>query len=204
MSATTGTQAELLYAMPASGNAVSGVSTTGTFTSLLLSQPNTGTAPAYALPAYFFPNTYGVGRSMLIQGGGTYNTGSTTETLTFNLYFDTSVATTSGSAVKIAGTGAMTGFQQASQTNWGWSFDCLLTCTAVGPSATINAIGKFHIGPANNAATASSSTVDFIIGGPSATINSSTSYFIEAFAWFGATTASQNMTMTNFIVWGLN
>lgn len=203
MSATTGTQAELLYAMPASGNAVSGVSTTGTFTSLLLSQPNTGTAPAYALASYFFPNTYGVGRSLMIQGGGTYNTGSTTETLTFNVYFDTIVGSTSA-GVKIAGTGAMTGFQQTSQTNWGWMFDVLLTCTAVGPSATVNAIGKFHIGPANNAATASSSTVDYLIGGPSATINTSTSYFIDVFAWFGATTASQNMTMNNFLVWGLN
>lgn len=199
MSFLTGTQAELLYSMPASGNAVTGTVTSGT--AQLLSQPNSATAPAFFLPTYFFPNTYGIGKSILIQGGGTLNNGAATQSMTFNTYFDTTVGTPN---VKVAGTGATTGWQAAGVNNYGWSFDILCTCTAVGTSGTLNCIGKFHIGPANNAATAASSTFDYIIGGASATINTSTSYAIDVLVSFGATTTSQTITMTNFLVWGLN
>lgn len=206
MSYLTGTQTELLYVMPASGNAVNAASTTAsTATSQLLSQVNTTTSPSYQLPAYFFPNTYGIGRAIYLTGGGTYVTGATTEPVNFNIYFDTATgASGTAGSVKVAGTGAMAPPLSISTSGWGWTFEAFLTCTAVGPSGTLNAIGKFHIGPANNAASNSSLTTDYMIGGASATINTGTAYFVDVYAFMSATTTSQAMTMTNFYIWGLN
>jgi hypothetical protein len=197
MSFLTGTQAELLYAMPGSGGAVISTATTGT--GQLLSGGSSATLPAYSLPAYFFPNTYGAGRSILIEGGGSYSTGSATKTLNFGIFADTAIGT---SATAIATTGAIVDI--ASITNGAWMFQVLLTCTAVGTSSTVNAVGTFTWGAGNNAATTTSGT--YMIGAPNSAVSLSnaTPYFLEVFAWWSATTTSQTITMTNYLIWGLN
>jgi hypothetical protein len=197
----TGTQCELLYAMPASATAVTAAAQT------LLSAGST-TNPAYQLPAYYFPNTYGAGRSLLLKGGGWFTVGSTAVTDIFQVGMDT----TQGTLLNIvAKTGAFT--TVASITNGAWDFEVLMTCTGVGTAGTINSVGHMHWGPANNAVTVTQSTYSatlsgqpMMIGAPqtAVTLDNSKAYWIELFNTWSVTTGSPTITLTNFFIFGLN
>jgi hypothetical protein len=202
MSFLTGTQTELLYAMPASASAVTAASQT-------LLSASTTTNPAYQLPAYFFPNTYGVGRSLLIKGGGWFTVGSTAVTNVFQVAFDNPTQGTLGTVV--AKTGAFT--TVASITNGAFDFEVLLTCTGVGTAATANAVGHMHWGPANNAVTVTQSTYSatlsgqpMMIGAPQTAVafDNSKAYWIELFNTWNVTTGAPTITLTNFFIFGIN
>jgi hypothetical protein len=202
MSFVTGTQAELLYAMPATGASVTGTVSTGG-TAQLLTPPSSATAPAYLLPAYFFPDTYGVGRSLLIQGGGTLLSGATNENVRFALYLDTTAGT---QATLLCSTGLFTPFGTTVTQTGAFSFDVLVTCTAVGTAGTLNTVGRLHCGVAGNPTT-TQATTGLCLLMQSATqpaFNNAQSYFIDLYCYFGATTTTQAATLTNFYVWGLN
>ncbi len=195
MSGFTGTQAELLYAMPASGAAVTAAATT------VMSAANTTTFPAYSLPAGpngFFP---AAGKSLLIKGGGWFTTSSTAMTQTISIGFDTTAGTLS--ALKCA-TGAFT--PTASVTNGAFEFEIMATITALGASANLNAVGHLLWGTGNNAATASPQL--FMIGAPNAGVALAnpwtTTYYVEAFSAWSLTTGAPTVTLTNFMVFGLN
>src|SRR5690348_14879461 len=139
MSFYTGTQTELLYSMPASATAVTAAAQT------VMSASST-TNPAYQLPAYFFPNTYGVGKSLLLKGGGVFTIGGTAVTDVFQVAIDTTAGTL---GTVVAKTGAFT-----TLINWtsaAFMFEVLLTATGVGSAGTINAVGQITLGAANNA-----------------------------------------------------
>jgi len=195
LSGFTGTQAELLYAMPASGAAVTAAATT------VMSAANTTTFPAYSLPAGpngFFP---AAGKSLLIKGGGWFTTSSTAMTQTISIGFDTTAGTLS--ALKCA-TGAFT--PTASVTNGAFEFEIMATITALGASANLNAVGHLLWGTGNNAATASPQL--FMIGAPNAGVALAnpwtTTYYVEAFSAWSLTTGAPTVTLTNFMVFGLN
>jgi hypothetical protein len=194
----TGTQAELLFSMPANGAAVSGTVTTGT--AALITPIGGATTPAFFLPAYFFGDTYGVGKSILIQGGGTLANGATTETLQLGIYIDTTIGTP-GTA--LCRTGAFSPFGASTAQTGAFFFEALITATSVGTAATLNAVGRVFTGQAGTTGTAAGSV--FLMGsGTQPTFNNSSGYFIELYASFGATTTSQTVTLTNMLVWGLN
>ncbi len=86
MSFYTGTQSELLYSMPASATAVTAAAAT------VMSGTST-TNPAYQLPAYFFPNNGGIGKSLLLKGGGVFTIGTTAVTDIFQVGFNTTAGT---------------------------------------------------------------------------------------------------------------
>src|SRR6266702_3075304 len=181
MSFITGTQTELLYAMPTSAAAVTAAANT------VMSYPNTTTFPAYTLTRSFFAQGgFIVGKSLLIKGGG---------------WFTTTAGTLS--ALK-ASTGAFT--PTASVTNGAFEFEVLFTQTASGPSGTANAVGHLFWGTGNNAAVASPQI--FMIGAPNAgiaLINPTTpDYFVEAFSSWSLTTGAPTITLTNFLIFGLN
>lgn len=196
MSGFTGGQCELLYAMPASGPAVTAAATT------VMSAPNTTTFPAYSIPAG--PNGFfsQVGKSLLIKGGGWFTTSSTAMTQTISIGFDSTAGTLS--ALKCA-TGAFT--PVASITNGAFEFEVVATCTALGASANVNAVGRLTWGPGNNANVSANSQV-FVIGAPNAGIALAnpwtTTYYVEAFAAWSLTTGAPTITLTNFLVFGLN
>jgi hypothetical protein len=201
VSFVTGTQCELLYALPASATAVTAASAT------VLSASST-TNPAFQLPAYFFSNTYGVGKSLLLKGGGWFTVGSTAVTDIFQVGLDTTAGTL---ATVIAKTGTFT--TVASVTDGAFDFEVMLTATAIGSSGTLNAVGHMHWGPANNAAaptqSAYSSTLSgqpMMIGTPQTAVsfNNSTAYFLELFNTWSVTTGAPTITLTNFFVFGLN
>ena len=80
MSFLTGTQTELLYAMPASGSAV-------TAAVITVMSGSTAANPAYALPANFFSSQTGTtpGKSLLLKGGGSWATATAARTTVFTV-----------------------------------------------------------------------------------------------------------------------
>ncbi len=201
MSFLTGTQVECLYAMPGSAAAVTAAATT------VMSYPNTTTFPAYTLSrAFFAQGGYTVGKSLLIKGGGWFTTSSTAMTQTIAVGFDTTAGTLS--ALKCS-TGAFT--PQASITNGAFEFEVMCTQTASGPSGTMNAVGHLLWGTGNNAATgtnAAPTNITMAMGAPNAGIAlinpTTTDYFVEAFSSWSLTTGAPTITLTNFLIFGLN
>src|SRR5499427_3981881 len=120
MSFTTGTQMECLYAMPASGVAVTAAAAT-------ILSGTTAANPPYGLPPGFFgpPAATGPGKSLLIKGGGWYTVGSTAVTNIIKIGLNTT-QNTAAIAVTLAATGAWT--TVASQTNVAFDFEVLVTC----------------------------------------------------------------------------
>ena len=206
MSFYTGTQCELLYAMPAAAPSVSATATTS-----ILSANSTTLLP-YQLPAAFFTQQSGggVGKSLLIKCGGFFTVGGTADTITLAFYLDTTAGT---QLTLLAQTGAIT--PVVSITNGCWEAELLVTCSALGTGANskLNAVGHVFWGPGNNAAAptfTSNGETSFagvtMIGAPQTgvTITNTNAYYIDAYAWWSATTGSPTITMSNFLIFGLN
>ena len=211
MSFYTGTQCELLYAMPAKGTAVTAAAST------VMSQANAGTAAggAYQLPANFFAQQSGngPGKSLLLKGGGYASVGGTADTLTLTWNLDTTAGTALAGGL-LAGTGAMTPVISVSYL---WEFEIMVTATATGVSAgVLQTIGHLSIGqcatpnaqaPTIGTWAAASSMNTIAIGGVNAglaSVNTQQAYFVEAFAAWSATTGAPSITMSNFYIFGLN
>jgi hypothetical protein len=203
MSFLTGTQCELLYAMPATGASLTGTVSTGG-TAQLLSPLGGATSPAYFLPAYFFSDTYGIGKSLLIQGGGTLLGGPATQNVRFALYADTAIGTQSTNL--LCSTGLFPPFGSTVSLTGAFYFEALLTCTSVGTAGTLNTVGRLTTSQANNPTTTQNSGGASILmqAATQPTFNNATGYFIDLYAYFGATTTTQAATLTNLYVWGLN
>ena len=210
MSGITGTQVELLYAMPASGAATTAATAT-------VISGTTAANPPYMLPGGFFSPQTGTlpGKSLLIKGGGWFTVGSTAVTTVFQLGLNTT-ANTGAIAIPIGKTGTLTTL--ASQTDCEFLFEAWVTVTAQGVGATAgtaNCIGKFEIGNANNAATgtfgttAATSTAQiygYMIGTvqTAITFNTLTGYYVECANTWSVTTGAPSITLTNFYIFGLN
>ena len=205
MSFLTGTQAECLYAMPASGSAV-------TAAAITVMSGSTAANPAYALPANFFSSQTGTtpGKSLLLKGGGSWATATAARTTVFTVGLDTTAGTL---GITLAKTGTLTTVVQA--TAAAFDFEVMVTMTAQGVGATagtLNAVGWVEYGVANNAATGTFGTYSsnnasrFMIGTPqtAVTFNTLTSYYLEVFNTWDATTNAPTATLTNFYVFGLN
>jgi len=205
MSFLTGTQAELLYSMPASGSAV-------TAAAITVMSGSTAANPAYALPANFFASQGGTtpGKALLLKGGGSWATATAARTTVFTAGLDTTAGTL---GITLAKTGTLTTVVQA--TAAAFDFEVLVTMTAQGVGATagtLNAVGWVEYGVANNAAAGTFGTYSsnnasrFMIGTPqtAVTFNPTTSYYLEVFNTWDATTNAPTTTLTNFYVFGLN
>ena len=205
MSFLTGTQCELLYSMPASGSAV-------TAAVITVMSGSTAANPAYALPANFFSPQTGTtpGKALLLKGGGSWATATAARTTAFTVGLDTTAGTL---GITLAKTGTLTTVVQA--TAAAFDFEVMVTMTAQGVGATagtLNAVGWVEYGVANNAATGTFGTYSsnnasrFMIGTPqtAVTFNTLTSYYLEVFNTWDATTNAPTTTLTNFYVFGLN
>lgn len=197
MSFVTGTQAELLYSMPVTGASVTG--TVSTASTNILSPASGATTAPYLLPAYFFPDTYGIGKSILIQGGGVLLNGPATTTVRFSFWLNTSVNV---QGTLLAATGLISPFGTTVSQTGTFTFEILCTCTAVGTAGTLNTIGLLHMGQSGNTATVTTA-LDVLMGSPTQPVfNNGSAYYIEAYCNFGATTTTQAATLTNMLVWG--
>jgi hypothetical protein len=199
MSFLTGTQCELLYCLPITG--ASNTGTNSTSSGALISLTGGASSPAFFLPAYFFSDTYGIGKSLLIQGGGILLGGPATQTTRFALYADTAVGT---QGTLLCATGAFSPFGTTVSQTGAFMFEVLLTCTSVGTAGVLNTVGRLFTGQAGNTATAATGVTMLMNAASQPTFNNATGYFIELYANFGATTTTQAVTLTNLLVWGLN
>jgi hypothetical protein len=203
----TGTQCELLYAMPASGVAVTAAAAT------ILSGTSAANPP-FGLPAGFFnPSPTGdAGKSLLIKGGGWYTVGTTAVTNIIKIGLNTT-QNTAAIAVTLAATGAWT--TVISQSNVAFEFEVMVTCTAPGKAGTngsYNCIGHLLIGQANNAANPTLQTVGaqwatpIMMGAPqtAAAFDPTVTQYVEVSNQWSVTTGAPTATLTNFYVFGLN
>lgn len=207
MSFYTGTQVECLYAMPASGVAVTAAAAT-------ILSGTTAANPPYGLPPGFFSQQSGggPGKSLLIKGGGWYTVGTTAVTDIIKIGLNTT-QNTAAIAVTLGATGAWT--TVASQSNVEFEFELLVTCTAPGKAGTngsFNSCGRMLIGQANNAANPTLQTIGaqwatpIMIGAPqtAAAFDPTVTQYVEVSNQWSVTTGAPTATLTNFYVFGLN
>jgi hypothetical protein len=204
----TGTQCELLYAMPASGVAVTAVAAT-------TASGTTAANPAYALPLGFFNQQSGggAGKSLLIKGGGWWSTPTAARTLIFQVGLNSTV-NTGAIALPLGKTGNIVTVVTASASAI-WNFEVMVTCTAPGQAGTagsLNAFGWVEYGIGNNAAAGTVGTYTsnnasrFLIGTAQTAIAPipTTQYYVECSNQWDATTNAPTITLTNFMIFGLN
>lgn len=211
MSFLTGTQAELLYAMPASGAATTAAAAT-------IISGTTAANPPYLLPAGFFSPQTGTtpGKSVLIKGGGWFTVGATAVTDVFQVGLNTA-AGTGTPAIVLAKTAAFT-----TLINWttaAFDFEVMATLTAQGVGATagsLNTVGSVSLGAANNldaptlgtmgTTTTASLASKIMMGAPQTpvTFNTLTAYYIEVSNTWSVVTGAPSITLTNFYIFGLN
>lgn len=207
MSFVTGTQAELLYAMPASGAAV-------TAAAAAILSGTTAANPPYGLPPNFFSQASGngPGKSLLIKGGGWYTVGTTAVTDIIKIGLNTTQNTAS-IAVTLGATGAWT--TVISQSNVAFAFELMCTLTVPGKAGTncsMNSVGTLLIGQANNAANPTLQTVGaqwatpIMIGAPQTAVafDPTVTQYVEVSNQWSVTTGAPTATLTNFYVLGLN
>ena len=206
MSFVTGTQCELLYAMPASGVAV-------TAAAITVLSGTTNANPAYQLPANFFSQVSGSGpgKSLLIKGGGFYTvcTTAVTDVITVGL---NSTRGTLGTT--LAKSGAWT--TVISQSNVEFEFEVFVTLTVPGQgggnNASVNSMGHLLVGQAGDAANPTLQTVGaqwatpIMIGAPqtAAAFDPTVTQYVEVSNQWSATTGAPTTTLTNLYVFGLN
>jgi len=205
MSFLTGTQAECLYSMPASGQAV-------TAAAITVMSGNTAANPAFLLPGGFFNPMEGTkpGKALLLKGGGSWATPTAARTTVFTAAMD---ATQGTAGITLGKTGTLTSVITSATA--AFDFELMLTLTAQGVGATagtLNALGWVEYGIANNAAAGTFGTYGannasrFMIGTPqtAVTFNTLTPYYLELFNTWDAVTNAPTITLTNFYVFGLN
>lgn len=195
-----GTQAELIYSMPAPGAALV------TTASAVLSG-NTTTNPPYQLPP--FPSLWSpgqmAGKILKFLAQGTFGTGATPGTLAVGIGLNTTQGT-APTAIILSATGALVSatFVPASVTtpNGGWEMECDLQVESVGKAAmTCDVRGHFEMGAANNAATANDSGC--LTGAAVTTILPTVSYWPEVYATWGAA-STDSIICTQFKIYGMN
>ena len=192
--------AELLYAMPASGGAVTGTITTGA----AAGGPDLGSTVApMELPHNYFSR---VGKSLLVEGGGFFTTGSTAPTLKFGIGVNTTIGGNTAAGNILCSTGAFTTI--ASVTDGVFAFRVLMTATVLGTSGALTAFGMLDWG--SKGLTTTTGVPSYMMS-PSATstpftfsTGQTTPVYIEPFAYWSTTSTAPSVTMTNFFVWGLN
>jgi hypothetical protein len=196
MSFTTGTQTEALSANVANGAAFN------TFTTVQYIGTTTGAAFA---PANFWLPSYGTGKTVLVKAFGVV---STTGTPTFQIGI--SANTTQGtivSANQLATTPPLAGTpitMPSGITNANWELECLITCVTLGSAGTFLSDGMFKV--YGSSTTLTSSRVSSSTANPNttATLDTRLAYYLELFAGWGTSSASNTITVYNVAVLGLN
>lgn len=204
-----GTQAELLYSMPASGSAASAPGAA----SVILSG-NTTTNPAFKMPsARALWGMGGIpGRSLGVRARGTFGTpASSPGTWLVGCGLNTTQAT-KPTATVLAATGAFTPASpnlSLASTAGGWEleFDIVFqtagTNAGAAPNANVFTGGNFTFGPGNNAGTATGITL-MVGSGSAISIDPTVEYWIELYATFSTGPASTAMQCNQFLVFGFN
>jgi hypothetical protein len=187
MSWTTGTQTETIGVGSAVGSAYAS-STSATAVS-----PASG---AGYTPANFWLPTYGIAKSLLVKAYGVVST-TGTPNLTMGVSANTTQGTYNSGGI-LGTTGAVA--QASSITNVPWELEAIITCATTGGSGTFLADGKFSVAGSTWERLSSSSA------NPNTAVYLSTqaAYYIELFATWGTSSASNTLQVYSYAVLGLN
>lgn len=207
MSFLTGTNAEVIYSMPASGASAAPPGAA----SVILSG-NTTTNPACLLPPLNSIWSMGAiaGKSLRVTARGIFGTPAATPgTWIIGCGLNTTQATKPASIV-LAASGAFTPASpilSISNGEWEMEFDIIIqtagTNAGAAPNANLITGGILSLGAGNNAATTGISA--FMVGGAAAiSVNPSINYYLELYATFSTGPASTQIQCDQFTVFGLN
>lgn len=203
MTFLTGTNAEVLYCMPAAGTALANSSAAAIISG------NTSTNPPYQLPPIwnlFGGPSYAPGRAFRIVARGTFGT-TGTPTLTVKCGLNQTTQATAPPTIILAATGAITA--PSSITNGIWELEFGIDINTLGEAAntqsmSLDALGSFRIGAGNNAATVAG--VVYMVGSAAAitSVVPQLPYFVEISALWGTANASNTIQCLQFEILGLN
>jgi hypothetical protein len=188
----TGTQAELLYTLPAT-------LTKNTYTTEAAFTGVAGTNTIAAIPAGWLvnDNPNPVGRALHYKAAGTIGN-TAAATFVINLGLDTTAGT------KANATAVMTATAPPVAAGAPWFLDAFFTCTAFATTTyTLQLTGNFRMESSNGGAAGSGP----LCTGFSASVTGlvpSTQYFIELFGTWSASSASNTTTLQQVFLWGLN
>ncbi|SRR6266568_400009 len=192
MSFYTATNAELLYTLPAAV-------TKNTYTTEAVFSAVAGTTPVCLLPGnYFIDNPNPVGRSLyLVARGIIANTAAAT--FAVNLGFDTTAGTKANNVAVMAATAPVATFTAP------FTFEAWMTCTAFASTTmTLQINGTWAMEGANSAGAAVATALRTSFQTSLTTLVPSTSYYIELFGTWSASSASNTTTLHQMLLWGLN
>lgn len=196
MSFVYGTNAELLFSMPAAGATITG-------TSRQVATGTTPTNPAFLMPAFgsIWSPSQMVGKVIRFVLRGGYGAG-TAQTNTMLLSLDTTIATP---GITVAATGAIS---WGINTNGAWEIETDMSCVSCGATtSTWYSGGLISIASGSAPTTWASSVTTFgnaINAGVPQQVTAATnvSYFPELYTTW--TTTPTTFVCTQFQVWALN
>lgn len=191
MSWTTGTQMECLGSSTAVGSAYA--------SSSAATSVSPATGAGYA-PANFFLPSYGVAKRLWVKATGVLSTTSTPN-LTVGVTANTTQGTYNSSG--ILATSAVTA-QASTVTNVPWELDLMVVCVTTGGSGTFLGFGKFVVYTAST--TEQMMRVSSSTANPNTafTLSTQSAYYVEMFATWGTSSASNSLQVYDYSVYGTN
>jgi hypothetical protein len=193
VSFTTGTQAELLFSMPASV-------TKNTYTTIAAITGVAGTNEVCSIPAGLFgPNPNPVGRSLLLEVWGTIaNTAAATFAMNINVN-PTAGTSTNNLAINTA-------YTPTASVTAPWRMRAYLTCTAFATSTfTLQANGTvtYQTVASGGAVQTACPQADFT-GTFATSMDPRVQQYVELFGTWSSSSSSNTTTVQQMFLWGLN
>jgi hypothetical protein len=200
--------AELLYAMPGVGNAVTNTVTSGQASGgpLLGGGPTAGVAsviPPCEIPHNYFSKA---GKAIMIDGVGVYSLGSSIPTMKISASIDNTPGTV-GTA--LCATGAFTA-DTTSRAAMAFNFRIYATATAVGPSGALQAWGWVNWGMIPSlTTTVAAPQISYYMGAATTTpvtfnTAQSSPTYLDLYASWSTSSTGPSITLTQMFMWGLN
>lgn len=192
MSFYTGTQAELLYTLPAAV-------TKNTYTTQAALSGVAGTNTVCTLPPGFFnevPNA--VGRCLHLKAMGTI-ANTTAATFALALGLDTTAGTIANSVT------ANAAYTPTSAVTAPWMLEAWYTCTAFATSTVtlqVNGVVQYESVASGGAPTTGRQTAGFT--GTLTGLDPRVQYYLELFGTWSASSASNTTTLQQMLLFGLN
>lgn len=195
MSFYTGTQAELLYTLPAT-------ITNNTFTTQrVISAPTAGTHAI--VPAQFFQNppASGPGKALLIKGAGTVANAATGATFANVLALDS----TQGTLLAGGTIFSLPALAPTASTTIPWDFEIFITCQQTGFSqTTLQCNGVYRQAVAASSTTLVATNLTSQIATNLTGLNSEAQMYLEMFSTCSSSNASNTISLQQLHMWGLN
>lgn len=193
MSATTGTQAEVLYVMPAA-------ITKNTYTTIAAFSGVAGTNTICSIPAGLFMNESPnpVGRTLRLEAYGTIATTSAA-TFAVNLNINPTVATSTGN-VAVAGALAPT-----AAVTCPFALRCYITCSAFATSTmTLQINGQWRVESVASGGVPTTGAQSSGFSGSIASLDPRVTQYVELFGTWSASAAGNTTTLQQMVLEGLN